>query len=239
MGTAGRYDVKRVGTPWGPPICKRARIRSLTWGRQTQPTKLVNFPYEPKKFVAALGYFASQRLPELSKLKAAKLLYFCDKYHLLKYGAPVLGDQYFCLDNGPVPSASLNLMNEVITPVRFGSHARPLLDLIETYIGVNSAPKFPEFTPKRDPDLSVFSGSEIEALKETVRVYGQMKTWDLRELSHKDPTWFIPDGERAPGGRADIPYSMFFEGQPESVRSMMELINEESEQQAFADRIAR
>ena len=52
------------------------------------------------------------------RLKAAKLLYFADNQHLVRYGRPMTGDRYYCLDHEPMPSASLNAINDLLTRVR-------------------------------------------------------------------------------------------------------------------------
>ncbi len=64
----------------------------------------IRFRFQLPKVINALAYFASHGIRDLTKLKAAKLLYYVDKYHLLKYGRPVIGDHYVCMDFGPVPS---------------------------------------------------------------------------------------------------------------------------------------
>jgi uncharacterized phage-associated protein len=197
----------------------------------------VRFQFDPEKVIQALTYIANADVSELSKLKAAKLLYFCDKYHLLKYGRPVLGDAYYCLDHGPVPSASLNMMNEALDPIWGGEG--PFLRMFEEYLSINRDHKYPEFVAKKTADTDVFSGSEVEALNATVRQYGKLSPWKLRELTHNDPTWVIPDGERVSGSRADIPYSLFFVGQPAEVREIWELLQEEQEQDQFASNLAR
>src|SRR5258708_1469362 len=186
----------------------------------------VKFRFDVEKLVQALAYLANVGVRKLSKLKAAKLLYFFDKYHLLKYGRPVLGDVYFCLDHGPIPSASVNLMSEAITPIRIKGWKHPFLDLFDKYLTVDNKPKYPEFVSKRAPDLDLFSRSELEALEATVKAYGKKTPWQLRELTHQDPTWTIPDGDRVSGSRAEIPYGLFFEGQPADVRDLLGLVED-------------
>lgn len=199
----------------------------------------IKFQFEPEKLVQALAYFAGAQLPSLDKLKAAKLLYFCDKYHLLKYGRPVMGDVYFCLDHGPVPSASLNLMNDAMNPDDFKGRPAPFQKLFQRFLDVDKTCRYPVFVRKADPGLDLFSKSEIEALDFTVQKYGRLSPWRLRGLSHRDPTWFIPDGERPSGSRADIPYELFFEGQPDDVRDMLSLVEEEQAESKFARQLAR
>ena len=199
----------------------------------------IKYRFLPEKFIQELAYLAQAGLPDLSKLKVAKLLYFCDKYHLLKYGRPVTGDVYYCLDHGPVPSASLNLMDEAISPIRFHGLTNRILDIFEQYLTIDTDHKYPQFSLKASPPMDLFSKSEIEALDATIEKYGHMSPWQLREASHQDPTWTIPDEERPDGSRAEIPYELFFDGQPDDVKETLKLIEEEQEQSTFAERLAR
>jgi hypothetical protein len=52
----------------------------------------IRFRFAPEKLVQALAFFADRGVRDLDKMKAAKLLFHADKYHLLTYGRPVLGD---------------------------------------------------------------------------------------------------------------------------------------------------
>ena len=69
--------------------------------------------FKVDKLIACLAILAKHRVSKLDKLKAVKLLYLADKYHLLKYGRPIINDTYVHLDNGPVPSKALDIINDV------------------------------------------------------------------------------------------------------------------------------
>src|ERR1700733_11781409 len=71
----------------------------------------VEFKFDFDKFLAVLEYLASKGVPELSKYKICKLMFLADKYHLVRYGRPIIGDRYCALPYGPVPSMSLNYIN--------------------------------------------------------------------------------------------------------------------------------
>src|ERR1700682_5712762 len=75
----------------------------------------LTFQFDLEKLVQAIAYFSVNGIPGLTKLKIAKLLYFADKQHLLEFGRPIIGDVYFCMDLGPVPSLSLNEMSAFIS----------------------------------------------------------------------------------------------------------------------------
>src|SRR2546430_15478316 len=65
------------------------------------------------KSTQALNYFArlaARVAPEsLNKMKALKLLFFADRYHLRKYGPPVSDCAYFAMKHGPVASEAKNV----------------------------------------------------------------------------------------------------------------------------------
>lgn len=51
------------------------------------------FSFSHRKATQALNFFA-RKAPghSINKMKALKLVYFADRYHLRKYGRPVVGD---------------------------------------------------------------------------------------------------------------------------------------------------
>ena len=55
----------------------------------------------------------------VEQAEGSKLLYFADKSHLLGHGAPILGDVYWCMDYGPVPSFALNEMSAPLRHQKF------------------------------------------------------------------------------------------------------------------------
>src|SRR5438094_6949292 len=79
-----------------------------------------------RKSTQALNYFAHRSATgaparRLNKMKALKLLFFADRYHLRKYGRLVSDCAYFAMKNGPVASEAKNVAEE--SP-RLGSPAR-------------------------------------------------------------------------------------------------------------------
>src|SRR3989338_2494978 len=149
----------------------------------------IKFKFDPEKFVASLAFFASHA-KGVDKLKAAKLLYYADKYHLVRYGKPILGDVYYHLDYGPVPSKALDIMNEAINPYRLRGIPQSNLELLNRYLEVDSKEKkHPTFAFKTEPDLDILSESELEALNETIKRYGHYSGRQLIELTHREAAW--------------------------------------------------
>ena len=49
----------------------------------------IRFKFDLDKLIASISFFADNKLEDLSKLKACKLLYYADKYHLVKHVRPI------------------------------------------------------------------------------------------------------------------------------------------------------
>jgi uncharacterized phage-associated protein len=184
----------------------------------------LTFEFSLEKLVQAIAFFSKEGLPGLTKLKVAKLLYFADKEHLLEHGKPILGDVYWCMDFGPVPSFAMNEMSAAIS----GSEVEiPAGDsdarLFERVLAVKKGfRKYHHFELKAGQfDERIFSQSENSALRNTKNLYGFKSAAELVDLTHREPTWIIPNKTRKTGCRARITYDLFFEGAPEKSRRFL------------------
>jgi uncharacterized phage-associated protein len=196
----------------------------------------IRFRFAPEKLVQALAYFARRGVRDLDKMKAAKLLFHADKYHLLTYGRPVLGDMYACMEYGPVPSASLNVMNDLIAhDPQFPPVAK---DLFDEYLSIERfLRKHPVFRAKKEPDLDVFSDSDIEALDHAFNTFGGKSAWQLSQASHDEPAWRIANECRPEGSSVIMDYRLFFEGHPEAA-AMLRFIEAQQEDRDSAEELA-
>jgi uncharacterized phage-associated protein len=185
----------------------------------------LTFEFSLQKLVHAIAYFSESGVPDLTKLKVAKLIYFADKQHLLEHGQPIIGDVYFCMDYGPVPSLSLNEMSLAITGPEVQLAANNDGNLFNSVLNVKGKTfyrKYAVFEAKQNAyDCRVFSESEIAALRYTANVYGQKSAGELVNITHSEPTWIIPNIGRSPGSRASITYDLFFEGATEASRRFL------------------
>lgn len=196
----------------------------------------IRFRFAPEKLVQALAFFADRGIRDLDKMKAAKLLFHADKYHLLKYGRPVIGDQYACMEYGPVPSASLNVMNDVLAR---DPHFPPVAkDLFDEYLTVEKTifRKYQVFRARKRPDLDAFSDSDIEALEYARKAYGAKTAWELSEDSHEEPAWKVANEQRAPGSSVIMDYRLFFEGRPEAA-DMLRFVEAQQEDRDAAEEL--
>jgi uncharacterized phage-associated protein len=168
----------------------------------------LRYDFDVEKLVQAIAYLSSRGVTNLDKLKILKLLFLADKRHLLEIGRPILGDVYACMDWGPVPSKSYNIIRNVVDA---DPRKRAAENLFAEYFTVESGREYPILVAKKSPDLDVFSDSEIAALDEVIAKYGHLSGGDLIKVTHEDPIWRIPDEQRKPGSSVPIPFELFFE----------------------------
>lgn len=192
----------------------------------------IRFQFDSRKFVACLTFFA-KNVPNLDKLKASKLLYYVDKYHLIRYGYPILGDIYVHLDYGPVPSQALNIMNEAIDPYRLRKVKIPQrnLELFRKYLKVDLDERHPIFETRGAPDMTVLSESEQEALQDTVKRYGHLSGVELFRRTHRDATWLDTKPNE------EIDYRLFFKHDRKARPEALEYLNSLQEQMELSLRL--
>lgn len=156
-----------------------------------------------KKSTQAINYFARKKEGRINKMKAIKLIFFADRYHLRKYGRPVVGDIYWAMKLGPVASNVLDTAN-------FELHKEPL-EYAKSFISHPVGDKN-NITSKKDVDLNVFSQSDIEALEAAYNEFGDRDQFELADIiSHSYPEWAKHKGEIDKGKkRVRMDYLDFF-----------------------------
>lgn len=136
--------------------------------------------FNHEKATQVLNFFANKSGGSLKKLKALKLMFFADRYHLRKYGRLISNDQYYAMEYGPVASNSKDIaeQNNYSSP-QSSIYAEKFISAENSYI----------FKSIKTVDFDVFSKSDIEALNFVWNKYGKYKEFDLSELTHKFPEW--------------------------------------------------
>lgn len=189
----------------------------------------IRFRFDAEKLVHALAFFSTQGVSDLDTMKAAKLLYFADKLHLQRYGRPILGDDYYCMKHGPIPTLSLNIIQSAMA----GTDAADDAELMAEYFAVNTSGRFPRLVATKKPDLDVFSDTDVEVLRDVVSTYGSKTAWQLRELAHQQPEVITADQRREAEGKGSVPmpFETFF-GDAHS--PMLALLQDDQDRRDFA-----
>lgn len=181
---------------------------------------------DTKKIIQALTYLAGKENDKvMDNMKAYKLLWLADRYHLRQTGMTITGDAYYAMPFGIVPSDAKCVLENEKTKLKNPKGYR------DRYIANKGAHQFMALA---DADLQVFSESDQEALDRVYEVFGGMSAKDLSKLSHRFPEWtfyskLLADKEQKNSYRIDLDH--FFEDGPESdffceSREMLELTQE-------------
>lgn len=140
----------------------------------------IYFNFNYKKATQALNYLVCKAGGVINKMKALKLIYLADRYHLRKYGRLITNDIYFAMNYGPVPSGVKDI-----------AEASEFLSIEEKHYSSKYIEPANKLTlkSKHAIDNTVFSESDVEALDFGWHKFGHLKQFDLSELTHKYPEW--------------------------------------------------
>ena len=169
----------------------------------------LNIPAPVRKSTQALNYFArlsASGAPraEINKMKALKLLFFADRYHLRKYGRSVSDCAYFAMARGPVASEAKRVAEDAkrLDP-RSRSYARRFVrQKGDTF----------DYTSVAEVDRAVLSKTDIEALDFAWKNFGHYTEFELVEITHKYPEWKRHASKLRQNGhrRVEMDYADFF-----------------------------
>lgn len=131
--------------------------------------------FDSEKAVEAIIYVA-RRVKEPTFHSISKILYFADQEHVVKYGRFITGDGYVAMKNGPVPSATYDILKYVRGDQEFchANHAKSLLSISKGYY----------VSVQRDADIEEFSDSDIECLDNSIAENGELTFNELTKKSH-------------------------------------------------------
>lgn len=135
-----------------------------------------------------------------------KILYFCDFDYYEKYEEQLIGATYIKNHFGPTPREFSAIVEDMI---KNGE-----IEEVKTkFFNKNQRKYFPVI----NPDLSIFTGRELQHIEEEIRRLGHKTAKELSDFSHQDVPWITADiGE-------DISYeSVFYRTQKTSVRTYEE-----------------
>lgn len=172
---------------------------------------------DTRKIIQALAYLASkQKNKTMGNMKAYKLLWLADRYHLNQTGRTITGDTYYAMPYGIVPSDAKCILENTKTKLYNPRNYK------EQFICGCGEHKFRSIS---EPDINVFSDSDQDALDKVLAIYGDYNAKQLSELSHKFPEWtfyqdLIEDKERKSSYKID--FNHFFEDAPVSERVLFE-----------------
>lgn len=143
--------------------------------------------FTARKAAQMAAFFANQQGGTINILKLMKLMYLADRESMNKFAAPISYDLFGSMDQGPVLSRTLNLINGTY-PAPIAADWEEWINDRENYqLGCNR-----EFERK---DLDCLSDADMEVLESVWANFGHMNQWELRDYSHTHiPEWTDPGG---------------------------------------------
>ena len=166
---------------------------------------MMNLRFDHEKATQAINFFARQSGGAVNKLAALKLVYMADRYHLRKYGRPVIGDTYFAMKLGPVASAVKDIAEGDFLDEQVEEYATKYIEPI-----VRSDGNVYTVKSVADVDEDVFSDSDLEALHFAVRTFGDQRKYNLSDITHAYPEWKRHSGDIPLFKRIQMDYMDFF-----------------------------
>jgi uncharacterized phage-associated protein len=181
----------------------------------------IRFRVNQDKVLEALVHVARAR-PGIDVFHVCKVLYFADKKHLNVYGRPILGDRYFALKQGPVPTLAYDMIERDERHLN-GDLLDRLSSALSYYKSENDS--YIRITALREAESSLFSDSDIECLDESITAYADIDSNELIRLVHAEPAYqeVYKEGRKI----AEIEYERIIESEnplrDEIVKDMREM----------------
>lgn len=142
-----------------------------------------------RKNILQMTHFEKQRLTEivlyiLNKTRGLdyyhvfKVIYFANVAHLVKYGFPMVSDDFCALPDGPVPSILYNSVK--------GDPCcdKDLQSMLKESISKGADDAYYMLEAKREADEEYLSKADIEVLDRSISENARLPYGDLRAKSH-------------------------------------------------------
>lgn len=145
--------------------------------------------FSEQKVAQMAAYFLQKRGGRMAYIKLMKLLYLADRESMDRYSSPISHDSHVSMAQGPVLSATLNLITGQIQSPIWRSW-------------VTSEAQF-EVSLTRGPtdieELDELSDADIEIMDHVWDQFGRMKRWELVDYTHDHlPEWIDPGRSSTP-----------------------------------------
>lgn len=149
----------------------------------------LKFAFNSSKALESLAYVAHAK-PGLTPLYVAKIFFFAEKWHLNRYGRPIIGDTYIAMRMGPVPSTIKDFIdkkwNWVGKPDGFDEAV--MLD--------DNRPLTRLYPGERKLDFRLLSRTDMRCLDEAIEFCADKTPDELSDITHREQAWLEADEDR-------------------------------------------
>ncbi len=168
---------------------------------------MLKFKFNKEKAISAVLYISIKLIEENSVNikpdfhKIFKILYFADIKHLVKYGRPIIGDEYIAMEHGPVPSNIYDMLK-----IARGDSELLYKDQFSDIFEIRGNHYI---YPKKEPDIEDLSETDIECIEVSFNENKEKDFLQLKEESHDHAyclasKWFMKKGLAYMKGRPII-----------------------------------
>lgn len=142
----------------------------------------MRFHFNERKTAQAAAHLLKLSGGRLNYMQLIKLLFLADRRALVENGQPITGASMVSMNNGPVLSQVLDLVNGEGSDGSWAAY-------------VSSPSNYEVTLNAREPDNDEMSRFELRLLGEVYARFGKMDKWDLvRWLHYNIPEWRDPKG---------------------------------------------
>ncbi len=138
---------------------------------------LIRFDIDSQKGIAFLETLLDKVGGEYNYMALLKLAFFADRYHIRNYARPIVGDIYYALKLGPLPS-----------------NLRDIID-VQVFSDANIVRSNKDFYTIRlksnKIDMTAFSKSDLEAIDFSIEYFSKIgkDQYKIANLTHAYPEW--------------------------------------------------
>ena len=144
---------------------------------------LIKFRVNSEKSLELILYITSF-FPGATHYYVGKIMYYAEKYHLNKYGTPIIGDSYRKMEYGPAPINALYIIKQ--NPRIFN---KVMIRKILSSLDIKQDGKKLHITPKRPANLYEFCGTELDCVDQAIVFCKNKSFGELKDISHTEEAW--------------------------------------------------
>lgn len=156
--------------------------------------------FNERKTAQIAAFFLNCEGRPMGLLKLMKLLYLAERESLQQYNMPLSGDRLVSMDQGPVLSHTLGLINNT------SFEATDDVDGWYAWIGERGHQEI-ALAPRRVIDeaaLDELSKADLDILQTVWEEFGHYDGWELRNRTHELLEWTDPQGTSLPISYNDV-----------------------------------
>ena len=172
--------------------------------------------YNPRKAAQVIAFLVQGRGGRTDIIDVVKLAYLADRSFLNKYDRPILFDELYCLDHGPVDSTTYNSIK------RQGVIEEPWA----TYLCPRDGHTIATVREFRSDEFSELSTVEERTLREILNTYADIRDFNLVQWIHDNCSeWSHPSGSSTILPYRDVFAALGKDDPRERERHVIELSN--------------